>query len=327
MATGLRLMMARAMATMGQDHWLTMPKAPRRNRLPSILHEWKNGLFINHIEVSSMAYLLQNSKLTKLGIGSILALFAACLLGCGGGGSSTGSSSAPPPLPTWLAGAWLGTGASSGVPIYTLILPSGATRVLSAGNLAEQTGTLTLSRDTLSGTGTTFLAANLASSPTGNSFPAIFGGTATQFPAQMTLIAGTKGVLAIDTYNLGLDSAANIPVQLATLAGTYTAANTRSSQTTSTSLDATLTVQANGTLSGSDSDGKVSGTLTQVAANLNAFNVVLNYTPTGTANAAAFTGLAYYRPAQTGASAVPASLLVMTDTGQIEFSGIFTLNP
>jgi hypothetical protein len=77
-----------------------------------------------------------------------------------------------------------------------------------------------------------------------------------------------------------------------------------------------LTISAAGDLSGSDSGGTLKGTLTPVAAGLNAFQAKLTYTP-DTGSPANPSGLAYLLPGP------PAVLVLMTDDGSVEFSGFF----
>jgi hypothetical protein len=123
-----------------------------------------------------------------------------------------------------------------------------------------------------------------------------------------TSITGTTIDITKSTGTLALtwDTAANIPVQLANLAGSYSSPSSLSSSglTTLAQLD------QQGNLTGSDSAGSFTGTLTQVSANLNAFQVSATYTLTGGA-ATVYTGLAYVVPVTQSASQ---QFVVLTST-------------
>jgi hypothetical protein len=240
---------------------------------------------------------------------ALLAVGLGGLLACGGGG---GSTSTPPPQqtspPVDISGAWTAT--ASGTTYHALVLPTTyAFRSLDS-NVLEGSGTFTVSGNALGGSIVIFPSALYAA-----------GG----YPKQNGTIGGTVSSTAINdtitvplgtvSIDLAPDPAANVAVQLASLAGNYVAT---SPQQTSSGLGGTFTLTAAGALTGSDPKGALSGTLTAVAPGLNAFNAALTYTPaSGTAQT--YTGLAYLLQGS------PSVLVLMTDDGSTEFSGYFQM--
>jgi hypothetical protein len=229
------------------------------------------------------------------------------LLACGGGG---GGSSAPPiqqpQVTADISGAWTAT--AGGTTYHVLVLPGTLAFRSLDSNLLEGSGTFTLSGATLGGSIVIYPNALY-----------LAGG----YPKQTGTITGTASATAINdtitvplgkvTNTLAPDALANAPVQAADLAGTFAAA---SGAMTSSGLGGTLTLNAAGDLTGSDSGGTLKGSVTAVAAGLNAFQASFTYTPaTGTPQAC--TGLAYLLPGP------PAVLVFMTDNGSVEFSGFF----
>ena len=238
---------------------------------------------------------------------SLLALGLGGLLACGGGGGGGSTQTAPPPPPAAdISGIWTAT--TGGITYHALVLPGTlAFRTLDS-NVLEGSGTFTLSGATLGGSILVFPSA-----------PYLAAG----YPKQTGTVSGTASSTALTvtiaiplgsfTNNLVLDSAASIPVQLADLAGTYTAA---AGANTSSGLGGTFTLDAAGNLTGSDPGGTLQGTLTAAAAGLNAFHATFTYTP-GTGSPQTYSGLAYLLPGS------PVQVVLMTDNGALEFSGYF----
>jgi len=249
---------------------------------------------------------------------ALLALLAGGLLGCGERGRPVSAAPGLPP-PAWLTGAWTGTFPGSEDVALALILPSGACRILNGAKLGQIAGKLTLAGNTLGGSGSFFLPGSnpVSKSATGEArFQ--FDGKAAQGPTPSVnmVLVNTDQRWDVATLDLTPDPAASSGRSLAALAGSYAC------EESSTGAPATLEVRADGTLSGRDSSGTFSGTLTEAAPGINALQVTLNYAAAAGKPGATFTGLAFYR-AERGA---PGSLVLMTDGGRSEFSGIFTLS-
>ena len=237
-----------------------------------------------------------------------LVLALAFLQACGGGGGGTSATvqQAPPVTNANIAGAWIYT-APSGTVYRDLILPGTLEFRSLDSNMAEGVGTLAVNGNAVTGTITAYPPAAYAA----------------YYPITNGTIAGTATDTSINdtaTFPLGPfsaslapDAPANVSVQLAQLAGTYTADSTH----TSSGLGGTLTVNADGTFTLADSSGSGQGSFAQVAANLNAFTTTLTFTPTG-GTAADYSGLSYQL---TGS---PASIVFMTTRSSGELAGIFT---
>lgn len=236
-----------------------------------------------------------------------MALVATGILGalmaCGGGSSP---SSTPTPNAN-IAGIWNGTIHSNSThldyPAFALVLPDGTFRY-AASNWAQVVGAASTNGPAVYGTGTLFLppsstsAITLTATDSNNTLGGTFSG-------------GDSGTLAFAP-----DAAANVPVQLSQLAGSYQATGSLAS----TGLATSATLDASGNFSGSDSQGTFTGHLTQVATNLNAFQVSVSYTLTGSTTVA-YSGLAYGRP-PVGTTHGQIYLQTTSTTGV--FAGVFT---
>jgi hypothetical protein len=253
----------------------------------------------------------------------VLGFALATLVGCGGGGG--GSAATPTPPPSWLVGAWTGTGAYDASPYYALILPTGSTRIVSSGSNAQYSGTLAVKGTAVSGSGTIYLPDGVQTSTGANQAAGTLGGTASQSPARLTLTATMEGETS--AINLTPDPAYTPNVQLASLAGTYQS----DSATNSLQTSVTLTLDSGGNMSGSVTGGSLdnavlSGSVAPVTPGQNAFSVNVTVTPPPGGGASfTSTGLAYYRQAVTGTNPTAAGLFVATSSAQGPFSGIFSL--
>jgi hypothetical protein len=269
--------------------------------------------------------------LGRSGAQCFLALMLVSLLGCGGGSKSSAPPPPPPPLSAAdMPGTWVETGNQPGV---MLILPSTGTafpaRLLSASDLAQATGPLTLTGTNLAGN---LLLIN-SSSPNTQAFPGgatsaslAITGSATANPSTINITAqGISGSFIRDPQG-------NSPVALATLAGNYLAASSATSGNTTVTMTIAppalgLTIAViTGVLDPSGSNTAFSGTITPVASAVNAFRVTLSLVNPAGGNLTT-TGLAYFRPT------TPPSLVVMTDDGNpnqsqvVQASAILTAVP
>jgi hypothetical protein len=228
-------------------------------------------------------------------------------------GSAPGSPPLPPPA--WLAGAWTGTFAGTGDVVHALILPSGACRLLNQDKLGQVAGTLALGGSALGGSGSFFLPGALRVPSQGASAPFRFQGSAAESPAPAVRMVLVNAAHSWDmaTLQLAPDPAAAVPPRLPALAGSYTCTQT------SAGVTAGLELKADGSFSGRDEHGTFTGTLTQPDPAANALRVTLAYTLAGLRSPLVFTGLAYAR-AQAEAAV---SLVLMTDAGPDQYSGIF----
>ena len=247
----------------------------------------------------------------------LLVLLAGGLLGCGDRDRPAAAADPLPP-PAWLAGVWTGTFPGTEDVAHALILSSGACRILNGVKLGQISGQLALVGNALCGSGSFFL-------PGG--FPAKSGSAEGQFrfdgkaapspaPAVSMVLVNTRHHWDFTKLDLKPDRAASLSPALGTLTGTY------SCEEASTGAPADLEVMPDGTIAGKDPSGTFTGTLTQPAPGFNGLQVTLDYTSATKPVRLTFTGLAFYRAEQGGAG----SLVVMTDAGREEFSGIFRLS-
>lgn len=251
----------------------------------------------------------RSKALAKFAPLAAVSLLAGALAACSGKSNDAPVASVSP-----LAGAWISTNAT-GNKAYALILPTNGTFRAFLADTTLATGTVTLSPTTLGGTASVFPTGAPTALGAGPSQVTLSGtGSSTVFNPTFTSVGGTTA-----SFAFAPDTAANVSTSLTALAGTYKAAATQDSD----GVGGTITLTAAGVLSGSDSNGTLSGTLTQVAANLNAFTVTFTYTPAaGTSGSPlAFTGLAYLRP-----GAAP-SVVLMSNASTAQYSGVYALVP
>jgi len=248
----------------------------------------------------------------RLGMAWLPALGLGAMLACDWGGGA-GSPLAPVlPLP----GIWQGTANPQQGPSgegYLLVMPDQSFRFLSSAGITEVSGIMTLGGYSLGGTGTWYT--RLDSVP---SMPVTLSGTASSSPEQILdlFISGSSNVLQC---GLGRDPLANVPMQPAQLAGTYTS----SAANNSGNVLETITIPADGlSFTGKHAERTFDGTLTQIQG-LNAFAVKGSFpaaepgqTPLN------FSGFAYLRPG------TPAAFILITDAaatgGTAVVSGIYT---
>ena len=248
---------------------------------------------------------------------ALLAVLAGGLLGCGDRGREAVAAAALPP-PAWLAGVWTGTFPGTDDVAHALILSSGACRILNGAKLGQISGQLTLAGNALCGSGAFFLPGKLpapSGSPEGRFR---FDGKAAPAPAPKVNMVLVNTSLRWDLTKLDLkpDRAASASPALGALAGTYKC------DEASTGAPTELELKPDGTLAGKDPDGTFTGTLTQAAPGVNGLRVTLDYASATKPVRLTFTGLAFYRSGDGGAG----SLVLMTDAGREEFSGIFNLS-
>ncbi len=235
-------------------------------------------------------------SLERLRSAFLISIMAAALAGFQGCGGRSGGGSAPAPtIPSWFSGVWTGTNTTNGEAVSMLALPSGAFRMLGGASLNQVVGTLGLDGTSLSGSGSSVAVGS------GTVAPATFSGTATQSPARMNLnLSANNGTFA---YRLSANANANVPVTLAQLAGTYTSAAAANSS--GQVLQVTLQPDGTATLSSPALSGTETGTLAQVAPNLNAFTVSV---PPSPGQPYSLAGLAFLLPAQ---GLTPATLVAI----------------
>jgi len=241
---------------------------------------------------------------------ALLALALVLLPACGGGGGGSAAVVAQPLPPAEtaanLAGVWTFTD-SHGVVYHTLILPDSYVFRSLDSHMSEGVGFMTLSGTDLGGSITVYPPAAYSSVP-------ILTGTVTGTATTGHLDDTVTFILGAATTNLQPDTPANATVQLADLAGTYAADPAH----TSTGIASTLTVNPDGTFTLDNANGSGRGSLTQVAAGLNAFTTTLDVTP-ASGNPSSFTGLSFLLP-----GTAPA-IVVMTSQAAGGNSGLFTL--
>lgn len=255
------------------------------------------------------------SSLRRLALAGSLAsaLVLGCLTACDRAhGSSPAATLLPPPA--WLTGAWAGTFEGTGDPVRALILPTGACRLLNETGLGQVAGTLAVGGQSLSGSGSFFLPGALHVPSIGASAPFRLEGSAVQTAAptvQMVLVNPSHG-WDTTTVDLAPDPEAGAVPRLAAMAGSYTCIQT------SAGVTAGLDLRPDGSFTGKDERGTFSGTLAQPNPAANALTVTLSYTLGANRTALAFTGLAYVRAG---------NLVVMTDAGMDQYSGVFAPGP
>ena len=211
-----------------------------------------------------------------------LALAMGAMLACGGGIGD------PTPDLVTLQGIWQGPvnpEVSPGGQGYLVVLPDQSFRLLSRTGINEVTGNLALNGSSLAGSGTWYT--RLDSLP---SVPATVSGTATLTPGLVLNLSIGSASNALECA-LTWDRAANVTLQPAMLAGTYTA----TAADNSGNLDETLVVAADGlSFTGTNAARSFSGTLAQ-RQNLNAFDVRGRFAAADPGQAPlAFSGIATY---------------------------------
>jgi len=223
----------------------------------------------------------QSHPLAQACAWALLALLVGGLQGCSGGNSS--------PAPTGIAGVW--TAQVFGSEEHLLILPSASFRNLSSVDLNQVSGSGAVNGNAASGTGLNFPNALEVAGGATNQQATLQGTVTYQSTIVGTLqIGAAPSPQATYTYDPG----DNTPTQLIDLAGNYEAGPGTASSNLATAI--TLQLNAAGTqavLSGGDANGgTLTGSLAQVAPNLNAFtvNCTLQRKGQGTAT---FQGLAY----------------------------------
>jgi len=240
--------------------------------------------------------LMTTRSWTLGGAALLLALMPAC---------SGSKSRGPAPFP--ITGAWTGT-ATGGGTSYALVLADGTARILDA-DTSMASASLTMQGNALAGDVDLYNPQSPIAVSTGPTASTASGtGSATAFTPTFTPSSGTAW-----SYALTPDTAANVAVQLATLAGTYSAT------TTSAGEAAAITVTSDGSLIGSSgTGGTLAGILTATANGANSFTVTLTYAGNGGKLSKNLTGLAYYRPGTTP------QIVLMTDNGNVQYSAVFS---
>ena len=228
------------------------------------------------------------------GASLLLAAMAAC------GGNSGGSYVSP------LAGVWSTTAAGGGT-TYALVMVNGDLRILNPDYSMVAIPAPALRGTHLAGTGYLYLPGPIA--PSAGPQALTVAGTGISSALDLNL---TDGAGNVTTLNLTPDTAAGVKATLATLAGSYTTTGTASD-----GVGGTVTLTAAGVLTGNSPLETLSGTVTPVATGLNAFTVAFTYDGVD-GSSTALTGTAFYRP-----SATAGQLVLMSDNGTVQFSGIF----
>lgn len=211
----------------------------------------------------------------------LLGLFCLALLACGGGG---GGSSAPvvvtPPALAMPAGIYYGTDLSattgSGYPVIAALDPTGNFRVAEI----DTTGVGCFGGLLVAGPTSFSSSAQHFNSPAypGASTPITLG------PGLVTSMPWNNGVQS-GTVTLTADPIYNQSPTLASLAGAYSSGPTQNN----VGVTMNVTLNADGTFSGSDYYGAFTGTLTQITPGKNLYKV--NLVVTG---GPSFTGVAFY---------------------------------
>jgi hypothetical protein len=242
----------------------------------------------------------------------LAALILAVCVGCGGGSGSVSGISSPVSSVGVYEGPWWGTLTSTNtgatVTARALVLGTGEMRFV-ASNALQASGTLSVSGSAITGsgtmyapTGTTFISSGLSTAPF------TLSGTGGSNVSGPTITGTYSGGGDAGTFSFSYDLSAlyTTPVVMASDAGAY------ASVATSDGSYLTGRLAADGSLTGSDAYGTLSGSLTVITPAKNAFRVTATYTPTGQA-AQTFTGLAFFESA---ASPIHLYVQATSATGQ-----------
>lgn len=252
-----------------------------------------------------------------------LALGALAVLAACGGKSSS------PAAPN-MSGAWVESLGGKDI-LFALTSPSGAYRsllvvpdptdVLAASNMTMYSMPIRVTASAMSGKGSIFVPSLPPGVPVAVPPSVTLAGTpgSTTFSATTTTSAGTS----TDTFTPDSVNTSQIP--LANLQGSYQASVGYASfaQATDTGVVGTLNLDARGNLTGTLAtgayQGTLKGTLTATSPGYNLYNASFTFTPQAPATPVTYTGLAYYRSTGTP------SIILMTDNGAAQISGVFSL--
>jgi hypothetical protein len=174
-----------------------------------------------------------------------------------------------------------------------LILASGEMRYVAANGI-QAVGTLSAVKTAVSASGTLYAATGYTF-PSGSSTSSFtFSGTGGTSDLGPTITGTYSGGGDSGTFQFSYDNSAtySTPVVLANVAGAYT------SVITSTGTTITGRLASDGSLTGTDAYGSLTGQLTVVDATKNAFRITATYTQTGLTSEN-YSGLAYFESGTT----------------------------
>ena len=276
--------------------------------------------------------------MVRFGAMAILALMVGGLAACGGG-SGGGAANPPKSLDAAkMPGAWINT--SAGEHVYLLVEPSSTAsfpaHVLGDAGLSMIAGTLNLAGSRVTGKGLAY-ASSSSPFPNGVTSAALtVGGTATAAPDTLSLGFAGNGQPLSSPQPFTPDAAANTPVALADLAGTYQAPATATSEnqavrvTINPPAAGAATTTFTGVIDPGGANAAFTGTISTrngAPAGTNLFTVSMPV-PDGQGASINVSGVAYLR------SGTPPTLVVMTSTSvdpasttAEQVSGIFTRLP
>jgi hypothetical protein len=200
------------------------------------------------------------------------AVIAAC--GGGGGGASAPATAVTPPATTTSnAGLWKGTVTSSGQPQEAVgTVGDNGQFHLSMANGMTFVGTM-------QGSGTSFSMNMTAYMPEGQTFPNGAPSASMAFAVTMTgngMMTGTySGAGQSGSFSLAMDAMGSRSASLQAVAGTYTRSN-------STGYTVTMTIGANGQLTGSNTRGCVfNGAVSVPSPTRNQYSISMTVTSCG----------------------------------------------
>jgi hypothetical protein len=201
----------------------------------------------------------------------IAATFSLLLVACGGGGGGS-SSSTPAPPNVSAAGIWTGLAAPSGYELNLIVMPNNTTYALfgtpvSGGLrlLGVDFGSVTSSGSSYSGSFVEYLFNN--TSYTGTNSGSVVANTSLSGTTQFSN-GGTGSYALVPLTRAGYNF--NTPAVLSTITGSWVGSLL-------TGVATTVTINSNGTLSGSGAGCTFTGTISPDTSGVNVFATTITY--------------------------------------------------
>jgi hypothetical protein len=209
--------------------------------------------------------------LQKLLTSALVALSALTLAACGGGGGSS-SSSTPPPVNVSAAGVWTGLAAPSGYELNLIVMPNNTTYALfgtpiSGGLrvLGVDFGSVTSSGSSFSGSFVEYLFNN--TSYTGTTSGSVVANTSLSGTTRFSN-GGTGSYALVPLVGAGYNF--NTPAVLSTITGSWVGSLL-------TGVATSVSINSNGTLSGSGAGCTFTGAISPDPSGVNVFATTITY--------------------------------------------------